>query len=398
MLQNQDQDLSISVCQTFSAAEKYRAAWNRLSARSPLQTWEWLSNWWTEIGARQSGVQNRLLIAIVTNSGDEVIGIAPLYVQSSWIGRMLRILGDGRACSDYAQVLVAGHAQQEVSNLLANWIVSKQFAQDWGAIDLMQIEGYSREQTIWPRIFDQLLSCGWRLEESELESAWVLGLEGTLDQVQRKGRDSLRRKNKNLLKLVDSSEVEIECVDEVAHLDLAWPDFVRLHQIRRRELGQPGCFACKQFEKFLYKSTRQLIERQQARLWFATKQGVRFGTVLTLISDSGLFVYQSGIDSSFQAHDPGHLCNAYLIRWAHENGYQFYDFLRGDELYKKHLGAQRCELYQARLVAPTWSAHAKEGLFQIAKKTKQQSSSLITWVRQSKASSPNSSAPPTIES
>jgi hypothetical protein len=355
-----------------------------------MLSWEWLSTWWYEMGAKEPGVRNRLLIAIVTDAADQVLGIAPFYLQTSWRGQTLRLLGDGDVCSDYLRILGLPESEAEVARTLARWIGSAEFAQEFGPLDLLLAEGYSAHDTSWQAMWREFQAVGWSVDTKPIESSWVLCLNGTLDQVQRKGRDSLRRKNKALLKLVDVSEVEIEQVNDIYHFELAWPEFVRLHQQRRQQLGQPGCFASPHFERFLHDATRRLIEQGRARLWFATKQGIRFAAILTLATDSKLMLYQSGMDNSVVTHDPGHLCNAYLIRWAHDQGLREYDFLRGDEPYKKHLGAEPRAMLRTRAVAPNWSARTKACLYQLAKKTKQRSGTVWDWVRQASAFKSNS--------
>jgi CelD/BcsL family acetyltransferase involved in cellulose biosynthesis len=52
-----------------------------------------------------------------------------------------------------------------------------------------------------------------------------------------------------------------------------------------------------------------------------------------------VWVYNSGLDWSFNELSPGWVLLGYLLRWANENHRAAFDFMRGDEDYKYRFGA-----------------------------------------------------------
>ena len=52
-----------------------------------------------------------------------------------------------------------------------------------------------------------------------------------------------------------------------------------------------------------------------------------------------LWVYNSGVNRQLNEYSPGWVLLGYLLRWANENGYTEFDFMRGDEEYKYRFGA-----------------------------------------------------------
>ena len=61
---------------------------------------------------------------------------------------------------------------------------------------------------------------------------------------------------------------------------------------------------------------------------------------LAFVQGDVLSVYLMGMDDRFAESRPGFLLSIALIRWACQNGVDTIDYLRGDEEYKKRLGAK----------------------------------------------------------
>jgi CelD/BcsL family acetyltransferase involved in cellulose biosynthesis len=60
------------------------------------------------------------------------------------------------------------------------------------------------------------------------------------------------------------------------------------------------------------------------------------------------FLYNSGYDPEYAHFAVGLLSKAYAIRESIGRGKQTFDFLRGDEEYKRHLGGQPREVRRLR--------------------------------------------------
>ncbi len=59
-----------------------------------------------------------------------------------------------------------------------------------------------------------------------------------------------------------------------------------------------------------------------------------------------IWVYNSGLDPTYQALSPGWVLIGRLIEWAIRNGRKEFDFLRGDEDYKFRLGGTERSIYR----------------------------------------------------
>jgi CelD/BcsL family acetyltransferase involved in cellulose biosynthesis len=65
-----------------------------------------------------------------------------------------------------------------------------------------------------------------------------------------------------------------------------------------------------------------------------------------------LWAYNSGVDQRFREYSPGWVLLGYILQWANENGFEEFDFMRGDETYKYRFGAIDRFVMQASLTRP----------------------------------------------
>ena len=90
---------------------------------------------------------------------------------------------------------------------------------------------------------------------------------------------------------------------------------------------------------------RSIVPLLQARGWlqmnFLTVGEERAAAYINFVYGNRVMVYNSGHDhQDFADLSPGIVLLAYNIRHAIEQGYQSYDFLRGDEPYKYRMGGR----------------------------------------------------------
>lgn len=88
------------------------------------------------------------------------------------------------------------------------------------------------------------------------------------------------------------------------------------------------------------------LKENLARLIILWRAGKPVGAVASFLDreKSRVLFFVSGRDRNFDAIPGGLVLHGYNIRWAIENAFRTYDFLRGDEPYKFQLGAERAYL------------------------------------------------------
>ena len=356
---------------SFDEALSIRPEWTRLAAHHFMSQWHWLANWWDYcIEYTGASSRRRLLIAAVLNEHSDVVGIAPFYKSRNLTGRALRVMGDGAACSDYTRILVEPGLESQVIASMADWFSGADFRRKVGAIDWLEIEGHTSEETTWQILFDRLAQTGWSVRPRALEGTWLAKLPDNWSAFYQTISKARKRKIKKALSHLREGRATCRILTTHDECLAAWPKFVMLHQKRRQQLGQSGCFADTNFESFLRQVVSDCAELGQVVLVEISHESQPIGYLLLFRTSHRLWMYQSGFDPDFDHLEPGHLINTCTLRYAIEAGVTEFDFLRGDELYKEAWGTSRIPLFTTRCTAPHATARLKDSLWTAGRQLK----------------------------
>ena len=144
-------------------------------------------------------------------------------------------------------------------------------------------------------------------------------------------------------------------VDE--HLSL----FVDMHEARRKQLGETGCFAVSGFQTFI-EELNGSSDQSPLQLRLLYLEGKPAAVNLGKVIANCLFVYQTGFFPDFAKHQPGWILNLMVIQEGLAGGFQSIDFLRGNERYKRSLGAVPTDLARVEVSAKTSAARLRRSL------------------------------------
>lgn len=291
--------------------------WTRLVDRahfaSPFQTEAWIGAWWTHYGADKSPYWLEL-----RDSGD-LVGLYPMYrTGGPW--RTLRAIGTGQ--SDYLHPLVAEGREADVSLALAEHLRA---AKDLDLADLHQVRN------------------GFALDGAtpvEQAKCLVLDLPTNYDAYLGTIGKSLRFDCRKLEKgAFRSGEAKIkEAGPEEA--GRALNAFFDLHAQRWRKRGLPGAFATRRLKAFHRDAVAGLAKAAQLRMTVLETKGDVIGVLYGMQVKGTRFFYQCGFNPEYKSLSPGTLLVASAIKSAIEEGCARFDFLRGDEPYKRRWNPQ----------------------------------------------------------
>ena len=96
----------------------------------------------------------------------------------------------------------------------------------------------------------------------------------------------------------------------------------------------------------------KLFAAKHIRLQWTEVDGEPVAFDCGCVDRDGVYVYQTGFDPAKSDLSPGRLHFQASIKRSIEEGYRFFDFLRGDEPYKAHLRAKPIGVLETRLIAP----------------------------------------------
>jgi len=317
--------------------ETVAGLWSELLPRSPnatvFHTMRWQETWWRHFGA---GAKLRLL----SLRGDGFEGVAPLMERDG----VVSFLG-GTDLVDYHDFITSGEPTRGFFDALMNHLAA---SCEVNAAELVSIpegsptlEGLSAAAE----------AAGWRVEVETEDVAPRLALPSTWDAyvagLSRKNRHELRRK---LRRLERAGEVRSAETADFAAIAEGLDGFVALV---RESSPEKAAFLTPERERFFRAVALALAEDGGTRLSFLELGGKRVAASLSFIHGGDRLLYNSGYDPQYRPLAVGLLDHAFNIRRSIEQGVHAYDFMRGGEPYKYHLGAQDRTVH--RMLVRRWS-------------------------------------------
>ena len=306
-----------------------------------------------------------MVLGVLDTSG-RLAGIAPWYLQRSAAkGWVLRWLGSGEVCSDYASILCMPEDADRVTEAVAAYLTGPNCASGarhgW---DLLEVDGVDAEDSCVTRLLRQLDERGCGQHENPPVRTWRLALPKTWEEflglVSKGHRKKLRRADRELFQ---TGRAVLRTVENCQQLDPAMDVLIDLHQKRRQMLGEPGCFASPRFTAFHREVARRLLLAGQLQLQLLDLDGRTVAAEYQLAGQGVTYFYQAGIDPQRLGDEPGHLITAATVKRAIEQGGRAVDFLRGDEPYKAHFRAVARPLLALRVVPKRTMSRLRNNLW-----------------------------------
>ena len=351
----------------FAELETNREQWDSVAGSFPFFRWNWMANWFRHLGQQH---QLAVLVAIDTNGDWQ--GIAPWFIDSSKpLSRKLRLLGSGDACSDYVGMICGSRCdEKKFMTLATDWLVENiANSETLGRIDVVELEGIQLADPNSQYLCELLDANGMHGHTTELEGGWAVDLPGTWQELNSRFSKSMRRKTKKAVKRVSDPATTILSTRDQPFEKL-WPIFTRLHQQRRKMLGQSGCFASESFERFLRSATQGLVEESRAEILVIMFEDRPLATMLMLNDDETVYTYQTGMDVELLNLEPGYQICHLAIKRSIDQGFKRFDFLRGDEPYKARWNTTRIPIARTRYIPRSPVARIKHGLWMTGRSIK----------------------------
>lgn len=297
--------------QLFDELERpWRELVGHAAGATPFQTWEWQHTWWAYYG------RIREPLVFSAYEGDDLVGLMPFYrTIGPW--RTLRPMGLGP--SDYLHPLVRDGYDMSVAEALADWVAS---VKDVDLVDLHQI----RET--------QSITSWMGAKKISQAICLVLDLPGSYDAYLSTIGKSLRYDVRKLDKsLFGTGRAQISTAGEES-VDEDMNILLDQHRMRWRRRGLPGAFLGRS-AAFQRRWVAQAARNGWLRLSVLKLDGSPIGAIYAMALGKTTYYYQAGFDPSHGSVSPGTLLVAHTIQQAIEEGAAHFDFMRGDEPYKR---------------------------------------------------------------
>jgi CelD/BcsL family acetyltransferase involved in cellulose biosynthesis len=150
----------------------------------------------------------------------------------------------------------------------------------------------------------------------------------------------VRRK---IRRITEAGRVEFHVADNKSAIDEAFERFLTLFRISRQDKAE---FLTPRMKMYFLGLAKAMAERNLLRLGFLNINGRSAAGTFCFQYQNTMFLYNNGYDPAYRRLSPGFLCKVFSIRHAIENRNAVYNFLKGDEPYKKRMGGRAVDLFR----------------------------------------------------
>ena len=304
--------------------------WQDVLSDSPVNTIfltpQWQEVWWECFGNGSS------LAGFYLTGPDGVAAVAPLARS----GGTLSFVGN-QDTVDYNDFMVRPGYETSLFDALFQCM-------DQQGCDTLELASLTPMSPTLEHLPEMARQRGFSVDIKEEDVAFGIALpdtwDGYLEMLSKKDRHELRRKFRRLESLPDWRWYSLTNPGEVGDKLDKFIELMRLSKPDKDEFMTP------ERERFFHAMTERMAQAGMLRLFFLEMEGQTVATSLCFDYASSRLLYNSGYDPGFSYYSVGLLLDALCLRDAIEECMGYFDFLRGSEPYKAHLGGQQQVLHQ----------------------------------------------------
>ena len=324
--------LNIEKIQSIDVFSALGREWDALLSLSDESTfflkWDWMFTWWKHFGSKEG-----LFILLIKKSSGELLGIAPFYITTKWQGlpiKALSYIGSDPISSEYLDIICAPEYKKDIADSIADFLSNQSFL--WDCIALNDTLNNSVSYTL---LQNKLSGCGFVSVNNGYQLCPYLKLPSSeqelLGKLSSPLRSTIKRKTKKMLK----DGITFQYTSDVEIIDSHMNSLFSLHQKCWNARGMPGTLKDESKKRFHLNIAENLLPKNDIRLYTLNDRENIIAALYGFQYDGCIFYFQSGYDPEWSKYSPGTLLMWMAMNHAIQEGAQVFDFLRGDEAYKK---------------------------------------------------------------
>jgi len=321
-------NMSYSVIEdNLAALKSYRAdAGQRLNWSSVFVLPEWMQVWWQSFG---EGADARIR---TVKDGDRVVGIAPLMVKDD----TALLIGNIGVC-DYLDFVVTPGLENDFFNAVLDDLKKSGIKQ----LDLAHVRP---DSSVVAYLVPLAESRGCRVVKDMEDVSLEMDLPPTWDEylaaLTGKQRHEVRRK---LRRLSEEGEVAYRFGGGDEVLPGLMDAFLRMFVESRRDKAD---FMTERMRSFFMSLADVMNKAGLLRLGVLEMDAQPLAEIMCFDYNSCIYLYNSGYDPKYTSLSAGLLSKVLAVQESIKQGKKRFDFLKGAEVYKHHLGGKEVPLYR----------------------------------------------------
>jgi CelD/BcsL family acetyltransferase involved in cellulose biosynthesis len=310
-----------------SIYDTWKKLYNNSQIASIFSSPDWSKVWWQYFG---SGAKLHLG---AVRQGDKTIGVAPLLIN----GDAASFIGSADIC-DYLDFVIAPGSE----DIFFHELLDNLRAEGINRLDLAPLRPDSSVRT---RLINVAQNQKWQVSCSPEDVTVELNLPSSWDEYLKllsgKQRHELNRK---LRRLNEEGDLNHRTSADANQSDI--DTFLRLFRDSRQD---KAAFLTSQMESFFRSIARAMAEQKMLRLNILELGKKPVAATMGFDYRDTIYLYNSGYQPDYGWLSVGVISKALCIKDGIERHKKRFDFLKGAEAYKYHLGGQELPLYRCSL-------------------------------------------------
>ena len=289
----------------------------------------WLEVWWQTFGS------DFQLYLRAVRQRKKIIGIAPLLIKE----KTASIIGSADVC-DYLDFIVTPGMEKEFFNILLDDLGQKGINQ----LDLKPVRPDSTVLTnlvalAKQRQYEVLYQEEGVSVELDLPSTW----DEYLTMLTKKQRHEVKRKLRRLWK---ADDVDYRCVKVSQDVRSFLDTFLKLFSLSQEDKAN---FMTTQMESFFRSLAEAMAKIGLLRAGILEVDELPVAMILGFDYNNVMYLYNSAYDPNYSYLSVGLLSKVLCIKESIQRGNKKWDFLKGGEPYKYHIGGKEMPLYACQI-------------------------------------------------
>ena len=285
----------------------------------------WLEAWWSVFGTGWT----RHICSV--RRGEDLLGIAPLMLRD----QTAYLIGDSDVCDCLDFIVVPGRESEFFRTLLRH-------LQHQGITRMhlhAQRPGSAVERHLLPSLECEGCPFSWEREDVTFEMDLPATWEEFLGQLSGKQRHEVKRK---MRRVNETGCVRVRKAHEERDIEDGLGTFFQLFRLSRED---KAAFLTSEREGFFREMAAALSQARLLRLYVCEVGGRPAAAVMCFDYGATRYLYNNGYDPRFRSLSVGIVSKLLTIKDGIDEGQMRYDFLRGNESYKRHLGGKLVSLH-----------------------------------------------------
>ena len=302
---------------------------HQLRWESPFVLPPWLKTW-----LEVFGTEGQIYFPVIRQE-ERVIGIAPLLIK----GNNASIIGSPDVC-DFVDFIVAPGRENDFFEVLLDDLKQK-------GIKLLDLGSLRPDSTVVSNLMDTAQKSGHEVicqnDDISLQRDLPTTWEEYLQVLNSKQRHEVRRK---LRRLEEAGEINYRFIETPESVPGFMDIFLRQFVTSRED---KATFMTEQMETFFKSVTTAMAEDGLLRAGILELDTTPVAAILAFDYNNIVYLYNSAYDPEYSSLSVGVLSKALYIKDSIERGKKRFDFLKGEEHYKYHLGGIEVQLSRCQI-------------------------------------------------